>query len=76
MIWEETNLLVSGGTGSFGRKFAEVMLSEHQPRRLIVFSRDELKLERGFSMKTCASKAFPRRTWTQGPPRHFAMHAP
>jgi UDP-N-acetylglucosamine 4,6-dehydratase len=36
-------VLVTGGTGSFGRKFIEVMIKEHRPARLIVFSRDELK---------------------------------
>lgn len=36
-------VLLTGGTGSFGKKFAEVMLREHKPRKLIVFSRDELK---------------------------------
>ncbi len=43
MNWSERSVLVTGGTGSFGRKFAELMLGEHRPRRLIVFSRDELK---------------------------------
>lgn len=36
-------VLVTGGTGSFGRKFAEIVLSRYQPRKLIIFSRDELK---------------------------------
>lgn len=35
-------MLVTGGTGSFGRKFVETML-RLKPKRLIVFSRDELK---------------------------------
>jgi UDP-N-acetylglucosamine 4,6-dehydratase len=43
MNWSEKSVLITGGTGSFGRKFAEVMLNEHKPERLIVFSRDELK---------------------------------
>jgi UDP-N-acetylglucosamine 4,6-dehydratase len=43
MNWREQVVLVTGGTGSFGRKFVEVMLREHHPRQLIVFSRDELK---------------------------------
>jgi len=34
---------VTGGTGSFGRKFIETMLKDFQPAKLIVFSRDELK---------------------------------
>ncbi len=37
------NILVTGGTGSFGRKFIEIVLNEFNPRRVVVFSRDELK---------------------------------
>jgi len=37
------NVLVTGGTGSFGKKFAEIMLRDYHPKKLIVFSRDELK---------------------------------
>ncbi|WP_374630809.1 UDP-N-acetylglucosamine 4,6-dehydratase (inverting) [Ferrovibrio sp.] len=36
-------ILVTGGTGSFGRRFVETVLSRYNLRRLIVFSRDELK---------------------------------
>ncbi len=36
-------ILVTGGTGSFGQKFAETVLRRYRPRKLIVFSRDELK---------------------------------
>jgi UDP-N-acetylglucosamine 4,6-dehydratase len=36
-------VLVTGGTGSFGQKFAEVALARFEPRKLIIFSRDELK---------------------------------
>ena len=36
-------VLVTGGTGSFGRKFTEAALTRFNPRKLIVFSRDELK---------------------------------
>lgn len=43
MNWSEQVVLVTGGTGSFGRKFVETMLHEFHPRKLIVFSRDELK---------------------------------
>lgn len=41
--WQSASVLVTGGTGSFGRKFAEVMLAEYRPRKLIVYSRDEWK---------------------------------
>src|SRR5436305_9345207 len=37
------NILITGGTGSFGKKCAEVLLREYSPSRLIIFSRDELK---------------------------------
>lgn len=43
MNWTEKVILVTGGTGSFGRKFVEIILHEYQPAKLIVFSRDELK---------------------------------
>jgi UDP-N-acetylglucosamine 4,6-dehydratase len=43
MNWTEQAVLVTGGTGSFGRKFVEIMLREYRPQKLIVFSRDELK---------------------------------
>lgn len=43
MDWKEQVVLVTGGTGSFGRRFAAIMLKEYSPRKLIVFSRDELK---------------------------------
>lgn len=36
-------VLVTGGTGSFGRKFTGVVLRKYKPRKLIIFSRDELK---------------------------------
>jgi UDP-N-acetylglucosamine 4,6-dehydratase len=36
-------ILVTGGTGSFGRRFVDTVLTQHDPKRVIVFSRDELK---------------------------------
>ena len=36
-------VLVTGGTGSFGKKFTEIVLRQYQPKKLIIFSRDELK---------------------------------
>lgn len=41
--WSSQVVLITGGTGSFGRKFAEIMLREYRPKKLIIFSRDELK---------------------------------
>ncbi len=43
MNWKDKVVLVTGGTGSFGKKFTEVMLQEYHPKKLIIFSRDELK---------------------------------
>src|SRR3954454_754661 len=43
MNWSEQVVLVTGGTGSFGKKFIELLLREYTPKKLIVFSRDELK---------------------------------
>jgi len=43
MDWKEQVVLITGGTGSFGKKFLEIMLREYHPEKLIVFSRDELK---------------------------------
>ena len=36
-------ILVTGGTGSFGKKFIETILNSYQPKKIIVYSRDELK---------------------------------
>src|SRR5258706_10276861 len=41
--WSQESILVTGGTGSFGKKFVEIMLRDYQPQRLVIFSRDELK---------------------------------
>lgn len=40
---EGKTVLITGGTGSFGKRFIEVALARYRPKRLIVFSRDELK---------------------------------
>jgi UDP-N-acetylglucosamine 4,6-dehydratase len=37
------NILITGGTGSFGKKTTEIILKKYKPMRLIIFSRDELK---------------------------------
>lgn len=39
----DKNILITGGTGSFGKKCTEIILKRYKPRRLIIFSRDELK---------------------------------
>jgi UDP-N-acetylglucosamine 4,6-dehydratase len=42
-MFDNNVVLVTGGTGSFGKRFIEIVLREYHPRKLIVFSRDELK---------------------------------
>ena len=37
------SIFISGGTGSFGRNFIRRLLEQYQPKRVVVFSRDELK---------------------------------
>ena len=37
------SILVTGGTGSFGRTFVKMTLSKYNPKRLVVYSRDEMK---------------------------------
>ena len=43
MNWKEQIVLITGGTGSFGKQFVEVMVNEYKPAKLIIYSRDELK---------------------------------
>ena len=40
---DNQSILVTGGTGSFGRRFVSTVLQRYKPKRLIVYSRDELK---------------------------------
>lgn len=37
------NILITGGTGSFGKKYVDILLKNYCPNKLIIFSRDELK---------------------------------
>jgi UDP-N-acetylglucosamine 4,6-dehydratase len=41
--WSSATVLVTGGTGSFGRRFVEMLLAEKHPKKIVIFSRDELK---------------------------------
>ena len=43
MNWSDQTVLVTGGTGSFGRAFTQYALHELRPKKLIIYSRDELK---------------------------------
>ena len=39
----DKTILITGGTGSFGKKCTEILLKKYKPKKLIIFSRDELK---------------------------------
>lgn len=55
-MFKNKSILVTGGTGSFGKQFVRTLLEQHDPRRVIIFSRDELKQ---YEMR--------RHPWFQGP---------
>ncbi len=42
-MFNDKSILITGGTGSFGKKYTETILARYKPKRLIIFSRDELK---------------------------------
>ncbi|TLP38539.1 UDP-N-acetylglucosamine 4,6-dehydratase (inverting) [Arcobacter arenosus] len=42
-MFNNKNILITGGTGSFGKKFTKIILSKYKPNKIIIYSRDELK---------------------------------
>ncbi len=42
-MFNDASILITGGTGSFGKKYIETLLKKYKPKRLIIYSRDELK---------------------------------
>lgn len=42
-MFNDKSILITGGTGSFGKHYIKTILEHYQPRRLIIYSRDELK---------------------------------
>ena len=42
-IFKNKNILITGGTGSFGQNFTEFVLKKFNPKSLIIYSRDEMK---------------------------------
>jgi UDP-N-acetylglucosamine 4,6-dehydratase/5-epimerase len=42
-MFNNKSILVTGGTGSFGKKYIRTLLAHHKPHRVVIFSRDELK---------------------------------
>jgi len=43
MNWSDKTVLITGGTGSFGQQLTSLLLAEYQPKKIIIFSRDEMK---------------------------------
>jgi UDP-N-acetylglucosamine 4,6-dehydratase len=42
-MFNDKSILITGGTGSFGKQYVRTILSRYQPKKLIIYSRDELK---------------------------------
>ena len=42
-MFNNKNILITGGTGSFGKKYTQIILKKYKPNKIIIFSRDELK---------------------------------
>tara|TARA_B100000686_G_C16775622_1_gene968260 strand:+ start:992 stop:2005 length:1014 start_codon:yes stop_codon:yes gene_type:complete len=42
-MFNNKNILITGGTGSFGKKFIEIISKKYKPKKIIIYSRDELK---------------------------------
>ncbi len=42
-MFNDKTILITGGTGSFGRKFVSMLLEKYKPQKVIIYSRDELK---------------------------------
>ena len=42
-MFNASSILITGGTGSFGKKYTKILLERYKPKRIIIFSRDELK---------------------------------
>ncbi|MGS0973002.1 MAG: UDP-N-acetylglucosamine 4,6-dehydratase (inverting) [Candidatus Izemoplasmataceae bacterium] len=42
-MFNDKVILITGGTGSFGNKFTEMILENHNPKKVIIYSRDEFK---------------------------------
>ena len=54
---QNKSILITGGTGSFGKEFTKRFLNQYKPKRLVIFSRDELKQ---FEMsKTYSESEYP-----------------
>lgn len=52
------SILITGGTGSFGKKFSEMILNNYDPKRIVIYSRDEFKQD---VMKKDFATRFPEK---------------
>jgi len=43
LVFNGKNIFITGGTGSFGKKYTEILLKNYKPNKIIIYSRDELK---------------------------------
>lgn len=53
-MFNDKSILITGGTGSFGKKFTERILNEYNPRKIVIYSRDEFKqdvMKKNFAIK-------------------------
>ena len=53
-MFNNKTILITGGTGSFGNKFVEFVIKKHNPKKLIIYSRDEYKqflMQKKFDLK-------------------------
>ena len=58
-MFDQKTILITGGTGSFGRECVRILLSQYKPKKVIVFSRDELKqYEMSQEFNTAAMRYF------------------
>jgi len=42
-MFDDKTILITGGTGSFGKQYVKTLVERHSPKRIIIYSRDELK---------------------------------
>ncbi|MBC3899065.1 UDP-N-acetylglucosamine 4,6-dehydratase (inverting) [Acetobacterium malicum] len=55
-MFDDVAILITGGTGSFGKKFTEMILNTYKPKRIVIYSRDEFKQD---NMKKEFIKKYP-----------------
>ena len=42
-MFNNSSILITGGTGSFGKEFTNFLIKNYKPKKIIIFSRDEFK---------------------------------